>query len=550
MTVQQHQEADESAAAAVESHADAATAATAPTDDRSGGRNINRDNNSTKSQYKRFSDFSTASDEEFRRILKERLDENPLSKDYPDIFEKAPDCFVKWRQRFSTSNPRLWKRLFDTDRVLKEFFEAVPVLDAVYRMIDTDTRLRQEEQEHEQDPTKPPQTYTIIDLCSGKGYLGMILSEILPPSKVFRIVLMDKAWPMRNAPMESQHINWDHIYGTYNNPNSNERKEAASAEQSSDGAKSGASAMFCQEIPAPRNDNNIDDDEKEDDSSNIEKTHSYYDTWPIPIDTSKQNLKSSRQLQQIENHYLSNPAEHPVILLAIHLCGTLSLRAIELFNTNPTIKFLALKPCCLPGMIHAKRHELFTIGTHVFEASEVCIHGKWKKNKWENGPPRSHLKPKFKKWSEHLYKGIGWNDATETNNKATAAAIKEEQHQKHNNHEAAKDNEAVKPQTHPEEEAPFQGTAATSSSSTTTATTSTAAAFAIPRTCIPATDHDDKIRKVHAKVRVQHDGGFQNDFLFAERMPISSATVWHGLETTTATRHSSSEVDVGIRAAC
>ena len=111
---------------------------------------------------------------------------------------------------------------------------------------------------------------------------------------------------------------------------------------------------------------------------------------------------------------------------------------------------------------------------------------------------------------------------------------------KNSNHEDTKHNEGTKSQTHPEEEAPSQGT-----TTGATAATAAAAAFAVPSTYIPATDHDDKIHKMHVKVRVQHDGGFQNDFLFAERMPISSATVWHGLET----QHSSSEAD-GTRTTC
>jgi hypothetical protein len=34
------------------------------------------------------------------------------------------------------------------------------------------------------------------------------------------------------------------------------------------------------------------------------------------------------------------------MVLAVHLCGTLSIRAVELFNANPEVVVLALKPCC------------------------------------------------------------------------------------------------------------------------------------------------------------------------------------------------------------
>ena len=383
-------------------------------------RRVSEDKRSSQ-QKQKFSKFATATDDEFRAALEERIAQNPLSEDYPELIKKAPDCFVRWRKRYSTSNPKLWRRIFHVDRVLKEFFEAVPVLDAVVKLIENDTRLRKQQQ------------YTIIDLCSGKGYLGMILSDMLPPQKVFRIVLMDKAWPMRNAPVKPQHINWEHIYGTY------DEKDASQMD--------GEEKECCEETP------------KAPPKPGAASSRSYYDTWAIPIDTSKQDLKSSRQLQKIKEHYLSNESQHPVILLAIHLCGTLSLRAIDLFNNNEAIKFLALKPCCLPGMIHAKRHELFKIGNHCFDAKEVCIHGKWKKKKWENGPPRSHLKPKFQKWSCHLYRGIGNAAQNDDDNSPT-----------------------------------------------------------------------DEVRKVHAQIVVQHGGGFQNDFLFAERTPISSGTVWNGLD--------------------
>ncbi len=392
-------------------------------------RKRSEDRRSSQHNNQHFSDFATASNDEFRKALEDRMAENPLSKDYPYLTSKAPECFVRWRKRYANSNPKLWRRIFHVDRVLKEFFEAVPVLDAVVKMIQDDTRLQKE------------QKYTIIDLCSGKGYLGMFLSEILPPSKVFRIVLMDKAWPMRNAPVKPQHINWEHIYGTFGSENESD-------ESGSNGEEKHNCDERTKEYPKPASGGS---------------SRSYYDTWPIPIDTSKQDLKSSRQLQLIQKHYLSNPSDHPVIMLAIHLCGILSLRAIDLFNTNPSVKFLALKPCCLPGMIHAKRHELFRIGSHCFEASEVCVHGKWNKDKWENGPPRSHLKPKFEKWSSHLYQGIGYN--VESNK--------------------VDDNQ---------------------------------------------TENGDFVRKVHAKIVVQHGGGFQNDFLFAERTPISSGSVWNGLD--------------------
>ncbi|KAG7344528.1 methyltransferase domain containing protein [Nitzschia inconspicua] len=378
---------------------------------------------------------STAmSDDEFCAFMEGQLQQHPLSKDYPDIFAKAPQCMTQWRRRFQ-DNPPLWRRLFDRDRVTKEFIEAVPVLDAVVRLIESQTTT---------SGTTTEKKYTIVDLCSGKGYLSMLLSELLTPSKVSRIVLMDKAFPMRNQQPQSHHINWEHIYG--------DRPTIVNKQQQ--------------------------EKEKETNIKGTTSTSStYYETWPISLDTSKQDLKASRQLANIPHHYFST--EHPAIILAIHLCGTLSLRAVQLFNDNPdTVHFLALKPCCLPGMVHVKRHEIFRLGHHSFDSNEVCIHGKWKQNKWVGGPPRSHLQDKFQVWSNHLYCGI-----VETDDKnddcgggGNAKPTKEEDD---------------------DENAP-----------------------AAP---------DRSGRKIHCRIMVQQGGGFQNDFLFAQRHPTTD-TVWEHLK--------------------
>jgi hypothetical protein len=272
-------------------------------------------------------------------------------------------------------------------------------------------------------------------LCSGKGYLSMLLSELLPPEKVVRIVLMDKAFAMREQQPGPKHINWEHIYG---------KKKVDDG-----GGENGTSQH----------------DEK--DSAAVQ-SQSYFDTWPISLDTSKQDLKASRQLNNIPKHYFSK--DHPAIILAIHLCGTLSLRAIDLYNNNPdTVHFLALKPCCLPGMVHAKRHEIFEIGNHKFDSKDVCVHGKWKQNKWVGGPPRSHIQQKFQVWARHLYCGIA------VENKDDLGAGGEESK---GNHLSS------------------QGTLG----------------------C-----------KLHCRINVQTEGGFQNDFLFAQRTPTTNA-MWGRLQ--------------------
>ena len=83
-----------------------------------------------------------------------------------------------------------------------------------------------------------------------------------------------------------------------------------------------------------------------------------------------------------------------------------SLRALDLFNDAPSLVELALAPCCLPDMVHAKRCEIFAVGKHRFRACEVCAHGRWSKNKWVGRSGREEVRLKFGKWAGHLHAGV------------------------------------------------------------------------------------------------------------------------------------------------
>jgi hypothetical protein len=375
--------------------------------------------------------------------------------------------------------------LFDKEKIIKEFVEAAPILDAVIRYVNSSESIDTDDTcDGKQTKMTNSLPYTIIDLACGKGYLSMILSEVLPPSKINRIVLMDKGWPMRNQPVDpKRHINWEHIYGP--TPIVDENT-----------ATTPTASLVCEEIKSGTATN----------ASTLTSSPPF-EPWPIRLDTSKQDLKASRQLSNIHKHYLSDP-NHPVIILAIHLCGTLSIKAVELFNgiENTTsdngnatkrknnVHLLALKPCCLPGMVHAKRKEQFVLGDHKFDAAEVCTHGKWKKNKWVGGPPRSHLKDRFQIWSHHLYRGI------RSSSVSTSAA-----------------DEKINPSP-------------------------------------DRSDDPDYVAKLHARVMVQNDGGFQNDFLFAERRHLacsspyssSSSSMWQTLHDRTVVIESNISLPITI----
>lgn len=298
------------------------------------------------------------SDTEFHSWLQRQVQTVPEGRhnntSYSSTLEDSLIAIVNWRKRFR-GNPQLWKRIFKKDRVIKELIESVPVIDFVKRAVVVADESSSFDNENDK--------FTIIDLCSGKGYLSMFLSEILPKERVNRFILVDKAWAIANKEqtkeLKPHHMNWDHIYGVVKN--------------------------------------NGDDDSEE-------STSSYFTTWPIPLYTSKQDLKDSSNQRQMKKHFFDK-INGPIIILAVHLCGTLSLKAVELFNNNNQVKFFALKPCCLPQMVYANRGDVFRIGKHEFSAKDVCSSGQFKRKDW-HGPPRSHLQPKFNCWSDNLFKGI------------------------------------------------------------------------------------------------------------------------------------------------
>ena len=277
-------------------------------------------------------DYSQQTDQEFEGwVLHEMTALAPQVRElYPTVFLQVAEAVRKWRQRYH-GNSSLWNRLFKPQRVLKEVVESVPVIQVV-----------QEWMEKQNDTTAGAHPITILDLCSGKGYLSMLLSEILPKDRVEKCILLDKAWPLCHSQPKPHHMSWDHIY-----------------------------------------------------------TDNYFNTWPIPLHTSKQDLKQSRTIQQLAKRL----EEKTVLILAVHLCGILSLQAIHLFQALSDAPLLLLKPCCLPDLSHTKRQDNFQVGNYSFPTAEVCAAGKFvgsQNNRVWKGPPRWHLEGKFHKWCHHL----------------------------------------------------------------------------------------------------------------------------------------------------
>mmetsp|Transcript_9455 Transcript_9455/g.20529 ORF Transcript_9455/g.20529 Transcript_9455/m.20529 type:complete len:306 (-) Transcript_9455:591-1508(-) len=132
--------------------------------------------------------------------------------------------------------------------------------------------------------------------------------------------------------------------------------------------------------------------------------HVYNLPWPVTLTTRRSDLKLPSTHKQILEKLLE-PAPGPVFILGVHLCGVLSIKAIETFNLGPKCVGMALKPCCLPTMEYAKKNVRWCLGNHSFAAGEVCTWGKYNKNQW-TGPVKATLGPRFGAWSENLFRGL------------------------------------------------------------------------------------------------------------------------------------------------
>ena len=341
--------------------------------------------------------------------LEQEMSTMRIATDYPDVLSKCVEVLRKWRASFPKS---VWVRVIKSGRIAKELNECAPVIERVVRHVE----------ETVGEPNDPSQRVNVVDLCSGFGYLGMFLSELLDPKKVKMIVLLDKQWPMHGDEPKPHQINWDHVYGVSRNDETNETNETTCSSKTTSVADDGSSVAW---VPS----------------------------WPIPLRTRKMDIKQAGQLRQMETHVFQK-FSGPFCILAVHLCGTLSVKAVEMFNAHDTASMLCLKPCCLPEWNHTYTHDNWVFprrerergrergregerqekkksagdekekafraedasqtagdGTlnlpvaHRIPTAEVCAPGKWKNNKWI-GPPRAHLRRKFELWTDHLCRAV------------------------------------------------------------------------------------------------------------------------------------------------
>ena len=254
----------------------------------------------------------------------------------------------RWRDEMPK---HVWLRLVKSGRVAKELNECAPVIDRCLRFLDERVPV---------PPADPAERVNVLDLCSGFGYLGMFLSECLDPERCQRIVLVDKQWPMHGDPRGAlpHQINWNHVYGcevregdflrpeVFEDPERVTRRFDATEYYAARGNNK-------RTTPGDGRDGCDDDgNDDEDDDAQKKKTplvpHFWRPRWPVPLATRKMDVKQAGQLRQMERHVFQKH-RGPFVILAVHLCGTLSIKAVEMFNHHPTAAMFALKPCCLPS---------------------------------------------------------------------------------------------------------------------------------------------------------------------------------------------------------
>ena len=196
-------------------------------------------------------DFGTAppvNDEEWCGWLRQELLACPAAGEYADLLDECCTIAGKWRSRF-WDRKSLWSRIRRGGRLAKELSEIAPVL----------FRARAEVALLPEDGRK----LVVLDLCSGFGYLSMFLSELLPPERVEKIVLIDRQFAPHSVQPQAHHISPEHLLDP---------------------------------------------------------------GWPIRLTTSRADLKTRSDRRNIARTFCSDGL--PVLILGVHLCGTLSIKAV------------------------------------------------------------------------------------------------------------------------------------------------------------------------------------------------------------------------------
>ena len=235
-------------------------------------------------------------------LIFSKLSTLPIATQHPELLTQCRPKVQLWHDALSRSDPPLWNRL---RRALpKELNESAFIIREMMKFFDD---------MGEGNEANIP--YTIVDMCSGVGFLSMFLSHLLPPTKVSRIWAVDTLFGLSNKALAGVPT-----------------KDAEQGENTS----------------------SQDNDANRPHLSSDHLTSSI--AHPIPIRPRKANIKKGRELKQIAKHCIDK-APGPTIILGVHLCKSLSVHTVRLFNTSEKACRLYLKPCCLPGKKELRRRE-------------------------------------------------------------------------------------------------------------------------------------------------------------------------------------------------
>ncbi len=328
-------------------------------------------------------------DEAFQAWLSNELRTWPFASLYPWMLTQVVDMLLVWRR---TLPGTAWRRLWKGMRIVKEINEVMP---AALQVVEWVQRLPE------------GSNVEVVDICSGIGFLSMLLSHLLPADKVRGIWLVDKQWPNANREPLAHEVRRTLPLQLLSPPPraSSERRRSA--------------ACFLQ----------------------ISWEHIKAVNWPIPLATRKTDIKDGSAVRNLSKCVFGR-AQGPLIMAGIHLCGTLSIKAVQIFNDNPQCVALVLKPCCMPGRKHIFAQQVLArrkhcgntarpyweLGTHRFTAAELYADdeplseqsidndngeaaeaGRPTDANWTHADgrtPPKRLSHKLATWAGHLLRGI------------------------------------------------------------------------------------------------------------------------------------------------
>ena len=249
----------------------------------------------------------------------------PVQQQFPQLIEKCKPIVQTLHDTFASSNTNsntsemssTWSRM--KRKLPKEINESAFILQEMIELLD-----QYEEGEDEKDL----QPITFIDICSGVGFISIFLSHLLPKQKVSRIVPIDV------------------LFHPHIDPSTTKSDTDKQAQE--EGTTHQQPHIPSTQTPSPK---------QKKINHRLSTQHLRSSIHPIPIHPRQANIKKGRELRQIAR-FCINAAPGPIVILGVHLCKSLSVHTVRLFNMTVDKSFkLYLKPCCLPGRRDLRRKD-------------------------------------------------------------------------------------------------------------------------------------------------------------------------------------------------